>query len=129
MFVSIISDPDASPTARKRKLERRKGGGGKGGKGGGSSTGKGGSGSGSSGSTGSSGFKGTKTSVPISGSVATRKSATSYGSGGGKVVTIPSGQLFAGAIFTVLPVINKADMVCTGRTAGGGTRAQTFGGQ
>ncbi|EIN08255.1 hypothetical protein PUNSTDRAFT_68982 [Punctularia strigosozonata HHB-11173 SS5] len=109
MLVPFISDTDASRTARKRKLERRKGGGGKGGKGGGSSTGKGGSSG--SGSSGSSGSRGTKSSVPISGSVATRKSATSYGSGGGKAITIPSGQLFAG------------------RTAGGGTRAQTFGGQ
>ncbi|KAJ4472986.1 hypothetical protein J3R30DRAFT_3659353 [Lentinula aciculospora] len=57
------------------------------------------------GSTGSS-SRGTSSSVTVAG---TSRSATSYGSGGGKATTIPSGQIFAG------------------RTEGGGTRDQVFG--
>lgn len=58
---------------------------------------------------GSSG-SGTTKSVPLSGKVpAGKNTATAYGSGGGKVITIPSGSLFSG------------------RTAGGGSRSQVFG--
>ncbi|KAG2142375.1 hypothetical protein DEU56DRAFT_733692 [Suillus clintonianus] len=97
-------------TSRYQDLGRRKGGGG-GGKGGGSGA-KGGTG-GSSGSSSSSsgGESNSKTSkVPITGSSASGKStATAYGSGGGKSITIPTGQLFAG------------------RTAGGATRGEMYG--
>ncbi|OBZ65512.1 hypothetical protein A0H81_14465 [Grifola frondosa] len=93
--------PILSPLSQ--RLYPRKGGGGKGsgGKGGGSSGGSEGSSGSSSGSRGSS--------VPISGATSGRTSATSYGSGGGKVTTIPSGQLFAG------------------RQSGGATRNQVYG--
>jgi hypothetical protein len=87
MFVPFFSKRS------ERSLIRRKGGGGKG---------AGGGKSGSGGSTGAG------RSSPISSS-GSSKSATSYGAGGGKVTTIPSGQLFAG------------------RTSGGGTRSEVFG--
>ncbi|KAJ7505290.1 hypothetical protein B0H11DRAFT_1708391 [Mycena galericulata] len=77
-------------------LSKRRGGG----KTSGSKGGEGGDSDGSSGGT-------TKT-VPIKTS-GTSKTATSYGEGGGKVITIPSGQLFSG------------------RPEGSGTRAQVFG--
>ena len=49
-------------------------------------------------------------SIPLPGKIPGGKtSATAYGSGGGKAITIPSGSLFAG------------------RTAGGGERSQVFG--
>lgn len=55
-------------------------------------------------------FSGKTSSVPVSGSSASGKStATSYGSGGGKPLIIPSGQLFAG------------------RSAGGASRSQVYG--
>ncbi|EGO04088.1 hypothetical protein SERLA73DRAFT_175836 [Serpula lacrymans var. lacrymans S7.3] len=104
-------------TPKLQTLARRKGGGG-GGRGGGGSSSSGGesggtsSGSGSKGSSGGStgGTAGRTSSVPLSGSSASGKSsATSYGAGGGKSITIPSGQLFSG------------------RTAGGGTRQQVVG--
>ncbi|KAI0266215.1 hypothetical protein BC834DRAFT_875947 [Gloeopeniophorella convolvens] len=83
-------------------LARRKGGGGKGG---GSSGGlKGNKGTGSSGTSGAG-----RTNVPVRGLPAGRTSATAYGNGGGKQITIPAGSPFAG------------------RTAGGGTREQVFG--
>lgn len=88
MFVPFFSKRS------ERSLVRRKGGGGKGAGGGGKS--------------GSGGGTGAGRSSPISSS-GSSKSATSYGAGGGKVTTIPSGQLFAG------------------RTSGGGTRSEVFG--
>ncbi|KIM48790.1 hypothetical protein M413DRAFT_86133 [Hebeloma cylindrosporum] len=94
------------PFFSKRSLARRKGGGG-GGRGGGGSSGGGGGGKGSGGS-GSGGGGAAGRSSPISSS-GSSKSATSYGSGGGKASTIPSGQLFAG------------------RTSGGGTRSEVYG--
>ncbi|KDQ52173.1 hypothetical protein JAAARDRAFT_62106 [Jaapia argillacea MUCL 33604] len=98
MFVPFLSTPrDRS----KRSLYRRKGGGGKGG----GSSGKGGGSSGSGskgGGTSSVGLSGGKTANG-------KSSATAYGSGGGKVTTIPSGQPFAG------------------RTAGGASRSQVYG--
>ncbi|KAF9225627.1 hypothetical protein BS17DRAFT_554757 [Gyrodon lividus] len=105
MFVPIV-------TPKLQSIERRKGGGG-GGKssGGSSSSSSSKSGSGSSSSEGGGTSSGGKqTSVPISGSTSSGKStATVYGSGGGKSITIPSGQLFSG------------------RSAGGGSRGQVFG--
>ncbi|KAH9483897.1 hypothetical protein JR316_0003375 [Psilocybe cubensis] len=80
-----------------QQLHRRKGGGKSGGSGGGGRSGGSGSGRGSSRSS------------PINVGSGTTKPATSYGFGGGKATTIPSGQLFAG------------------RSAGGGNRDQVFG--
>jgi len=79
----------------KKQLSRRRGGG-KGAKGGGSESG------------GGTGSVGTTKTTPITTS-GTSKTASSYGSGGGKAISIPSGQLFAG------------------RSEGSGTRAQVFG--
>lgn len=91
MFIPFFSKPS------KRSLVRRKGGGGS--KGGGGGKSGGGAKPGSSSASRSS-------SISTSGS---SKSATSYGAGGGKSFTIPSGQLFAG------------------RTSGGGTRLEIYG--
>lgn len=94
----------------RRRLERRKGGGGKGGggKGSGGKGGKGGKGGSSKSSSGSGGGK--KSKVPLSGGgLFGKSSATSYGYGGGKAAIIPAGQPFAG------------------RSAGGGTRDQIYG--
>jgi len=102
MFVPLIS------TAERRTLVRRKGGGAKGGGGAGKSGSGGtskGSGSGS-GSDGSSGGISKTSSISSSGA---SKSVTSYGAGGGKVITIPSGELFSG------------------RSEGGGTRNEVLG--
>ncbi|TFY79891.1 hypothetical protein EWM64_g4126 [Hericium alpestre] len=99
MFVPLISTPAA-------QLAKRKGGGGGGkGGGGGSSGGKGSSGGSSSGG----GSVGSTSRVPVSNLPAGKSSATAYGSGGGRPVTIPAGQPFAG------------------RTTGGGTRNQVYG--
>ncbi|KAJ7761500.1 hypothetical protein DFH07DRAFT_815202 [Mycena maculata] len=81
-----------------RRLEKRRG----------KSGGDGGEGGGGKGGTSEGGSDTTSRTDPITTS-GTSKSATSYGSGGGKPVTIPAGQLFAG------------------RSAGGGIRAQVFG--
>jgi len=84
----------------KRQLSKRKGGG---------KSGGGAKGGGSAGGAGSAeGGTGRSSSVSTSGS---SKTAQSYGGGGGRVVTIPSGQPFAG------------------RSEGGGTRSQIFGTQ
>ncbi|EIW78170.1 hypothetical protein CONPUDRAFT_107921 [Coniophora puteana RWD-64-598 SS2] len=90
-------------------LERRKGGGG-GSKGGGSSGSSGSTGKGSTGSSGSS-SGGRGSTVPLAGSngVTGSRSVSTYNSGGGKQITIPSGQVFSG------------------RTAGGATRDQVAG--
>ncbi|KAJ7672741.1 hypothetical protein B0H17DRAFT_947604 [Mycena rosella] len=82
----------------KPKLSKRRGGG------------KSGGGGAKGGSEGGGATGGTTKSSPVSTS-GTSKSATSYGSGGGKVISIPSGQPFAG------------------RTEGSGTRGQVFGTQ
>lgn len=104
MFVPFI-------TPVSQRLWRRKGGGAKGGgggaKGGGGDGDSGGSSGGSSSSSGKA--KGTQSSVPISGATNGKRSAVSYGPGGGKVTTIPQGQPFAG------------------RSSGGGTRNQVYG--
>ncbi|KAJ7765329.1 hypothetical protein B0H16DRAFT_416941 [Mycena metata] len=105
MFVPFLT--------KKKQLSRRRGGGksggggGESGGGGGESGGGGEKGSGSTGS-GESGSTGAPRSSPVTTS-GSSKQATSYGVGGGAVVTIPSGQLF------------------TGRMEGGATRAQVFG--
>ncbi|KAJ7459888.1 hypothetical protein FB451DRAFT_1341685 [Mycena latifolia] len=88
----------------KKELSKRRGGG---------KTGGGAKGGGAGGEGGSGG---TSRSSPVSTSGSSNsdtlsRSATSYGNGGGKAITIPSGQLFAG------------------RSEGGGTRAQVFGTQ
>jgi len=109
MFIPFITAPNP------KRLYRRKGGGGggKGGGGGGSSTGKssGSSSTGGSTSGGSSSSSSPKTkTVPLTSSTASGKSsAVAYGSGGGKPITIPTGQIFAG------------------RSAGGGLRNQIYG--
>ncbi|KAA1475007.1 hypothetical protein DENSPDRAFT_841707 [Dentipellis sp. KUC8613] len=90
-----------------KELGRRKGGGGGGKGGGGSSGGK--SGGGTSGGTGSGGVGSSGSRVPVSSLPAGKSGATAYGGGGGKPVTIPSGQAFAG------------------RSAGGGTRSDVYG--
>ncbi|KAJ7044162.1 hypothetical protein C8F04DRAFT_691203 [Mycena alexandri] len=90
MFVPFIT--------RKKQLSRRRGGGKSGGAKGGGEEGGGG------------GTAGTSKSSPVSTS-GSSKSATSYGNGGGKVVSIPAGQLFSG------------------RMEGSGTRSQVFGTQ
>ncbi|KIK56934.1 hypothetical protein GYMLUDRAFT_46820 [Collybiopsis luxurians FD-317 M1] len=92
--------PPSTRSENTHTLSRRRGGGGKGSGGGGKG------GVGSSGSEGGSGGRSTSSSVSTSG---TSRSATSYGGGGGKSVTIPAGQTFAG------------------RTEGGATRDQVFG--
>ncbi|KAI0782049.1 hypothetical protein C8Q75DRAFT_728114 [Abortiporus biennis] len=100
MYVPIASELG-------QRLYRRKGGG----KGGGGAKGGGGT-SGSKGSSGSSSSSGgVGSSVPVSGSLGGSKSktATAYGSGGGRTSQIPAGQLFAG------------------RTQGGGTRTEVYG--
>ncbi|KAJ7644159.1 hypothetical protein FB45DRAFT_289713 [Roridomyces roridus] len=84
------------------------GGGGDAGGGGTSSGGKGSTGSEPGGSTGTGAGAGARTNEPITASGSSR-TATSYGNGGGKIITIPSGQLFQG------------------RMEGGGTRAEVFG--
>ncbi|KAJ6585019.1 hypothetical protein B0H19DRAFT_860845, partial [Mycena capillaripes] len=91
MFVPFLS--------KRKQLSRRRGGGKSGGSKGGGEEG---------GGAGGGGTGGTSRSTPISTS-GSSKSATSYGSGGGPAITIPSGQLFSG------------------RNEGGGTRAQVFG--
>ncbi|KAG6331314.1 hypothetical protein ID866_7774 [Astraeus odoratus] len=104
MYVPLFSLSRSPP-------ERRKGGG-AGGHGASSGGGKGSGGSkGSSGSgKGSSSTGGGKTSsVSLSGATSYFNSASAYGYGGGKSITIPSGQPFEG------------------RSAGGGTRDQVFG--
>ncbi|EIW78171.1 hypothetical protein CONPUDRAFT_107924 [Coniophora puteana RWD-64-598 SS2] len=93
-------------------------------KGGGSSSGSGSKGGGSTGSsgggsagkgggvTGSSGGSGSRPAPPpvtIKSGPASGRSMSVYGNGGGKAVSIPSGQMFSG------------------RSAGGGTRAQVVG--
>ncbi|KAJ6559162.1 hypothetical protein DFH09DRAFT_521350 [Mycena vulgaris] len=80
----------------KKQLSKRRGGGKSGG--------------GAKGGGGAEGAGGTSRSTPVSTS-GTAKLASSYGSGGGKIVTIPSGQVFSG------------------RTEGSGTRGQVFGTQ
>ena len=117
MRISLLArglTPDTDQS--RRRLSRRKGGGGGvrgGGRGGGSRGGGGSSGEiGGSGSGSGSGSSSTREKpVPLSCGSATggRTTATAYGKGGGKVTTIPAGQLFAG------------------RTEGGGTRAQVYG--
>lgn len=106
MFVPFI-------TPLSQRLWRRKGGGAKGSGGGAKSGGGdedgGGSGGGSSSGSSSGKAKGTQSSVPISGATNGKRSAVSYGPGGGKVTTIPQGQPFAG------------------RSSGGGTRNQVYG--
>lgn len=99
--------PGLTPRSPKKGVYPRRGGGGggKGGGGGGSSS-KGGSGSSGGSSSGSAGKQGT---VPVSGATGGRSSAVAYGGGGGKAITLPAGQPFAG------------------RTAGGATRAQVYG--
>ncbi|KAG6865502.1 hypothetical protein C0991_002101, partial [Blastosporella zonata] len=92
MFIPFISTRTGKNA---KKLYRRKGGG------------KGGSSGGAKGSSSGGGKSaGTSTSITSGG---TTKSATSFGAGGGKSITISAGQLFAG------------------RTSGGGTRAEVFG--
>jgi hypothetical protein len=83
---------------------RRKGGGGKGGGG----KGGGGKGGGGKGGGGTGGGSGKQTRNNYNGLPTGKTSATTYGKGGGPVSTIQSG-LF------------------TGRTVGGGTRADVFG--
>lgn len=104
--------------AKSSTLLKRKGGGGHGSgggdSGGGSSGGRGsgtGSSGGSSSGSGSSGSGGGRSPVSIGsgGTTGGRTSATPYGNGGGKQITVPSGQPFAG------------------RTEGGGSRSQVFG--
>jgi len=73
---------------------------------GGGRNGSGSGGTSGSGSGGSASGAHRSSSISSSGS---SKSATSYGGGGGKSMTIPSGQLFAG------------------RTFGGGTRSEVYG--
>jgi hypothetical protein len=78
----------------------------------GGSSGKGSGGSNSGSKSGSKGGSSGSSKVPVSDSKNLpngKKVATSYGSGGGKPITIPRGQLFAG------------------RTAGGGTRSEVYG--
>ncbi|KAI0942057.1 hypothetical protein AcV7_002590 [Taiwanofungus camphoratus] len=99
MYVPIL-------TPLGQQLYPRKGGGGHGG-GGGKGGGEGGGKSGSS--SGSSGSKGAPRSVSIPGSTGGKQTAVSYGGGGGRVTTIPAGQVFAG------------------RSSGGGTRNEVFG--
>ncbi|KAJ7513081.1 hypothetical protein B0H11DRAFT_1698348 [Mycena galericulata] len=105
MFLPFLSTPS--------RLSRRKGGG----KSSSSSSGKASSSSGSKSGTGKSSTssnngKGTSStsgkSIPIS-SGGTKQTVTAYSNGGGKLITIPSGQLFAG------------------RTEGGATRNQIWG--
>ncbi|KAJ7113892.1 hypothetical protein C8R44DRAFT_795929 [Mycena epipterygia] len=113
MFVPFVSDP------RRSSLSRRKGGGKSGsssaGKGSSSSTGKSGSsttsntGKTSSSTKGGSSAASSKGPSGIISSGGVSRSITRYGFGGGKIVTIPSGQLFAG------------------RTEGGATRNQIWG--
>ncbi|TFK46473.1 hypothetical protein OE88DRAFT_893085 [Heliocybe sulcata] len=103
MYVPFIS-------TSKRNVYRRKGGGG-GGKGGGGGGGSSGGKSGSGGSSGDGSNSGRQSTIPLAGGAAASgsRSASTYGAGGGRSITIPSGQLFSG------------------RTAGGGTRAQVYG--
>ncbi|KAF8223832.1 hypothetical protein L208DRAFT_1411362 [Tricholoma matsutake] len=103
MFIPFISKPRSL-----NKLLRRKGGGGGGGRGGGGGGAKGSSSSSGAGTKGVGGVGGVKSPVNTGGST---KSATSYGSGGGKSAPISAGQLFSG------------------RQSGGGTRNQVFGSQ
>ncbi|KAJ6533237.1 hypothetical protein B0H19DRAFT_1214042 [Mycena capillaripes] len=97
MFVPFFSKPVA-------RLSRRRGwgGGGKSGSGGGGKAGS------SSSSSSSSGKSGSSKSSSIS-SGGTTKTVSTYGNGGGKAITIPAGQPFAG------------------RTQGGATRSQIWG--
>ncbi|KAF7298956.1 Glycoside hydrolase family 35 protein [Mycena indigotica] len=92
MFVPFLT--------KRSKLSKRRGGG----KSGGGSSGGGGKSSG--GTSSSSGGGGRSSSISTGG---TTKSASAYGAGGGKSITIPAGQSFAG------------------RSAGGGTRDQVYG--
>jgi hypothetical protein len=133
MFIPFFTN-ERSGTS---KLERRKGGGRGGGGGGGGSKGGGSKGGGSSdggsagkGGSGSSGVKGSQSSVPVAGSIAGKKhTATNYGAGGGKAITIPSGQPFAGmSIVCIMTSVEQASR-CPGRSAGGGTRVEAFGGR
>lgn len=104
----LMRIPFISPSTK--QLSRRKGGGG-GGHGGGHSGGghSGGAGESSGGHASSNTGHGV-VGAPVSGSVGGKsRTSSAYGSGGGRVETIPSGQLFSG------------------RTAGGGSRAQVFG--
>lgn len=125
MYVPLISRSPVRSSSIKTRFRRKGGGGGDRSGGGGSSSsgssgGSSGGGSGRSGGGSTSGggsrggsSSGSRSPVPITRSSNTytggRNTATAYGVGGGKVTTIPAGQLFAG------------------RSAGGGTRAQVFG--
>ena len=115
MFIPILTNlfkriPYSTIYVRKSGLSARKGGGG-GGRGssgshGGSTGHKPSSGSGGSGSSGKS--SGSTKSIPITTSGKSH-TATTYGSGGGKISTIPSGSPFEG------------------RSEGGGTRTYVYG--
>ncbi|THH17097.1 hypothetical protein EW146_g3657 [Bondarzewia mesenterica] len=110
MRISSLFSQTSTPSSKKR-LGKRKGGGGHGSSGG-KSGGGGKSGSTSSGSSkGSSGSSkgGSGSSVSVSSLPGGKSSATVSGNGGGKQINIASGQPFAG------------------RTAGGGTRGQVYG--
>jgi len=98
MFIPFLS-------SRTNRHVRRKGGGGggKGGGGGGGSKGGGGT------TGGKGGTSGTTSHVSAPNIAGGKSGATTYGAGGGKAITIPSGQAFAG------------------RQAGGGTRNQVYG--
>ncbi|KAG6331340.1 hypothetical protein ID866_7751 [Astraeus odoratus] len=101
MYVPLLSQSRSPP-------ERRKGGGTGGhGASGGGGKGSGGSKGSSSSGKGSSSTGGGK--ISLSGATSYFNSASAYGYGGGKAITIPSGQPFEG------------------RSAGGGTRDQVFG--
>ncbi|TFY68517.1 hypothetical protein EVJ58_g976 [Rhodofomes roseus] len=97
-----------SPVAPlKQRIYRRKGGGG--GHGDADGGDSGGDGGGDTGDSGDKGGDSKGEDVPVSGSTDGESDAVAYGAGGGKSVTIPQGQPFAG------------------RTSGGGTRGEVYG--